>query len=102
VEKQLPTAGVKTERLSRTCTINLNKFKVRSRESRALSIIKFFIDNPIPYKRAAKVFYPSRERALLMRVFKNSNDYDDEDLRVWELIIKQIREYDKKVKKEAG
>jgi hypothetical protein len=73
-----------------------------TRESRALSIIQFFIDNPIPYRRAARVFRPQREGRLMMRVFKQNNDYEIEDLDAWEEIIKQVKEYGKKVKKEKG
>jgi hypothetical protein len=38
----------------------------------------------------------------MMRVFKQNNDYEIEDLDAWEEIIKQVKEYGKKVKKEKG
>lgn len=62
----------------------------KSRESRALEIVKFFIDNPVPCRMAFKVHSPSRSWRLAKRVINGTNGYSDADLDAWEHVIKSI------------
>jgi hypothetical protein len=61
------------------------------RELRARRITLFFIDNPFPLNKVAKIYYPLRSYKLMKRVFQDNNTYVDEDLKAWEFIIKRIK-----------
>lgn len=61
------------------------------RELRARRIALFFIDNPFPLNKVAKIYYPLRSYKLMKRVFQDKNTYVDEDLSAWEFIIKRMK-----------
>ena len=70
-----------------------------SRESRARAVVQFFIDRPIPYKQAFKVYKEQRQWRLVKRVFDGKNQYTEADLKEWERIIKIIRKDEQTIRK---
>lgn len=68
----------------------------RTRESRALIIVRFFIANPVPHKDAFKVHSSGRSWRLAKRVFDGNNRYNDADLSAWESVIKSIQHEQRK------
>lgn len=61
------------------------------RELRARRITEFFIDNPLPLSKIARIYYPFRSYRLMKRVFGEKNDYIEKDLECWEFIIKKMK-----------
>ena len=66
------------------------------REKRAILITQYFIENPLPLNRVARIFYPFRSWRLLKRVFSDKNTYTEEDLAAWERIIEKMNKHEKK------
>ena len=66
---------------------------------RAKRVITFFIEIPIPYRSAYKMYEKERQWRLSKRVFDGKNNYTSQDLDAWERVINKLKDERSKIKK---